>query len=413
MQIPFELFIALRYLRARRRQATVSIITGIAITGIAVGVAALLLAVGLAAGFRRQVQDRILSGTAHLNLLKPDNSGIAEYRSLVEKLAAVPGIKAVGATMYDQVLLNANELQEPVILKGVDFSNPDRNSSELYSTMVEGSIEDLKKSDGEELEGIVLGRELARKLNLKPGDTVTAYSAKTRLTPAGPSPLNSSFRVTGISSSGLFEYDSHWAYVTLRAAQRLNGEGNVAGVIQLKVDDLYDVAAIAERVRGAVGPGYMTQTWQELNKSLFSAFKLQQYLIFVFFTLLIAMAALNIITSLTMAVIEKQGDIAILRAQGARAASISRIFIWQGMLTGVAGSILGVVIGILGAWIINHYRLISIPAEIYSISSINVEINVWNCLFIGGMAIALSLLATLYPARAASSVDPVAALRYE
>ena len=413
----YELFIALRYLRAKRRQAAVSVITGVAITGIAVGVAALLVALALATGFREEVQDKILGGTAHLNLLKPDNSGIADYRALTERVGKVTGVKAAAATMYDQVLLSANERQEPAILKGVDLTATDKTANEVFATTIEGNPKDLLPAQTTEteppLDGIIVGRELARIMNLRRGDVVTAYSAKTRLTPVGTTPLTAQFRVVGLSASGLYEYDAHWAYVSLAAAQRLNGEGDVAGVIQMKVTDLYAVNEIGQRVLAASGKDFMTQSWQELNRSLFAAFKLQQSLIVAFFSLLIAIAALNIITTLTMAVIEKQGDIAILRAQGATPHSIRKIFMLQGVMIGVIGAVLGVILGVGLSWLANRYKLVSIPAEIYSISYITLKVRALPCALIALLAVVISFLATIYPARAAAKVQPVEALRYE
>ncbi len=413
----FELFIALRYLRAKRRQAAVSVITGVAIAGIAVGVAALLVALALATGFREEVQDKILGGTAHLNLLKPDNSGIADYRALTERVGKVAGVQAAAATMYDQVLLSANDRQEPAILKGVDLSAANNAANEVFATTIEGDPKDLLPAQTTEpepsLDGVIVGKELARVMNLRRGDLVTAYSAKTRLTPVGTTPLTAQFRVVGISASGLYEYDAHWAYVSLAATQRLNGEGDVAGVIQMKVNDLYGVNELGPRVLAAAGTGFMTQNWQELNRSLFAAFKLQQSLIIAFFSLLIAIAALNIITTLTMAVIEKQGDIAILRTQGATPRSIRKIFMFQGVMIGVIGAVLGVLLGLGLSWLANRYKLVSIPAEIYSISHITLKVRALSCGLIALLAVMVSLLATIYPARAAAQVQPVEALRYE
>ena len=420
--MPYELFIALRYLRAKRRQAAVSVITGIAVAGITAGVAALLVAFGLATGFREEVQEKILGGTAHLNLLKSDNSGIENYRELVERVQQVPGVRAVAATLYEQVLLSSGEQQEPVVLKGVDL-NAANEANEVSSTIIEGDLKELQPSNTQNpnpdesapppLDGLIIGKELARTLGVKRGDVVSALSANTRLTPIGTVPRQLRFRVVGVFSSGLYEYDSHWAYISFAAAARIRGGGDTAGVIQIKVNDLYAVNEIAERVKQVAGSDFVTQTWQELNRPLFAAFKLQQNVILVFFALLIAVAALNIITTLTMMVIEKQGDIAILRAQGATPRSIMTIFMLQGIVIGAVGAVLGLTLGLILSFIANTYHLISIPAEIYSISYVTVKVRVLPCFLIAGLTLIISFLATIYPARAAARVIPVEALRYE
>ena len=424
----YEFFIALRYLRAKRRQTAISVITTVAIAGITLGVAALIIAQALITGFRDEVQDKLLQGTAHLNLLKEDNSGIENYGELTARLSQLPGIRAASATSYLPVLLSIGDRQEQAILKAVDMNAP-REANEVFVTTVEGNAAELQSApvmqsapepnetpaDETTLDGIVLGQQLARSLGLKLNDVITAISASTRLTPAGlqARPRYNRFRVVGLFASGLHEYDAKWAYISLTAAQRAGGTGDTAGVIQMRVADIYQVTELGAQIRQVAGPGFMTTNWQELNRPLFAALQLQHRVIIVFFALLIAIAALNIITTLTMMVIEKHRDIAILRAQGATPQSIRRVFLLQGLLIGLVGAGLGLMLGLGLSWLANTYHLISIPAEIYAVSHVTLKVRWLDSLGIMALAIAICLLATIFPARAAGRLAPVEALRYE
>jgi lipoprotein-releasing system permease protein len=429
--MPYELFIALRYLRARRRQAAVSVITAIAVAGITLGVAALIIAQALITGFRSDIQDKVLRGTAHLNLLKRDGGVVENYRELVERVRSAPGVNEASATIYAEVLLSAQDHQEYAVLKGVDLNSP-REAKEVFSTVIEGDPTRLnpappnqppnqppdqsqEEPEVKALEGIILGKQLAQSMNMRVNDVVTAISSQTRLTPVGlqPRPRYTRFRVAGIFSSGLYEYDAKWAYITLPAAQGVKMSGDAAEMIQMKVADIYDVKEIGERVRAIAGRDFTTKDWQELNRQLFAALQLQHLVVYIFFALLIAIAALNIITTLTMMVIEKNRDIAILRAQGSTPRSIRRIFMLQGLVIGLIGASSGLLLALVLSWLANHYGLISIPAEVYAVSHVTLKVESLDCVRVAVLAVIICLSATIYPARTAARLMPVEALRHE
>lgn len=417
----FKLFIALRYLLAKRQQTAVSAITAIAVAGIAVGVAALLIAQAMIHGFRSDVQEKILAGTDHLNLLKEDNSGIEGYRELVERIRHLPGVVEASATIYAPVLLSARGRLEQAVLKGIDTDAGSAN--DLSSFTIKGDVRLLASgpeasSESDEdppAEGLIIGQQLAHALGVKLDDQVTAISAVNRLTPAGlqPRPRYTQFRVVGVFTSGWYQYDSKWAYITLTEAQRLTGNGDTAGVIRLKVSDIENVKELGEQILAIAGKGFITTDWQELNRPLFAALQLQHRVIITFFALLIIIAALNIITTLTMMVIEKHRDIAILRAQGALPSAIRHIFLLQGLIIGIVGAGLGLFLGVFTSWLANHYRLISIPAEIYSISHITLKLRAFDCAWVTALTIAVCLLATIFPASSAAKLAPTETLRHD
>lgn len=419
----YQFFIALRYLKAKRRQAAMSIITFIAIAGIALGTGALIVAQALITGFRTDVQQKILSGTAHINLLKSDNGGIENYRSLIEHVKKVDGVNQVSATIYVQALIVRGDQQEPIVLKGIDPQSQS-DTNDVFSTIVNGNKQEAVNilnaktpPPSDSTINIFVGSKLAETLGLRVNDLVTIVTIHSRVTPMGvqPRPRYTECRIAGIFSSGLFEYDSKWAYLPLESAQRLSDYGgeDLAGVIQLKIDDIYSADSMAATLKGIAGSSFATTNWQELNRPLFAALQLQHRMVVVFFSLLIAIAALNIITALTMMVIEKHKDIAILRAQGATPSAIRNIFIMQGGIIGVIGAGLGLILGLIVSWIGNKFHLVSIPPEIYSVSHITLKIQILDCLAISLLAVVICLLATLFPSRTASRVTPVEALRYE
>jgi len=376
-------------------------------------VAALITAQAIVTGFRGGLQEKILQGTAHLNLLRDGNGEIGDYQLLTARLREVEGVRAAAATIYAPVLIGIGGEEEPAVIKGVDLEAP-AEASEIFATAISGDPRQLGSTVDGGGAGVMLGRELARILGLEIGDRVTAVSAQSRLTPLGMQtrPRYTELKVVGLFASGLYEYDAKWGYVALETAREMIG-GAGANVIQMKVADLDAVEVTASRVREVAGEGYVTTTWQELNRPLFAALKLQHRVIVIFFVLLIAIAALNIITALTMMVMEKNRDIAILRAQGATPESIRLIFLWQGGIIGVAGASLGLGLGLLLCAISNHFNLISLPPEIYAVSGIRLDPRWQDSGWIVLLTLLISLLATVYPSRAASRLTPVEALRYE
>jgi lipoprotein-releasing system permease protein len=409
--MPYEVFIALRYLRAKRRQAVLSVITFISILGIAVGVWALVIVLAFQSGMEQDLQTKILGGTAHLNLMREDEGPIANPQDIVARLEQMPHIRAAAPTLYVDVLLSGNDRSRAAILKAVDLkSRPEAN--EVFQTTIQGSVKDLQTNAAGD-SGLILGRELADDLGLKVGDTATAISPEGRLTPAGLAPRQKIFTVVGIFKSGLYEYDSNWAYISMESAQELILNPQAAEIIQMKVDDIYRVKEIAAGVLASVGPGYKTRDWQQLNQPVFAALNLQRLGFFVGIGLIILVAALNIITTLVMMVVEKNRDIAILMSMGATRRSILTIFMLQGLIIGVAGMAAGGIIGALAAWLANAYRLIKLDPRIYSIAYVPFNIRPLDVLMVTALAVIISFLATIYPAWKASQLVPVESLRYE
>ena len=426
-----------------------------AVVGVACGVAALIVALALANGFRDEMQEKILRGTAHVTLMRADGGQMADYRNIIERLKNIDGVRDAAATTYDGALLSGESGSAYAVLRGVDGDSL-RAIEEIRRTIVEGSVEPLlndrssseamqqslhaneaqtgstpssnafrageenfygnpsnEESNDLNLPTVILGSELAARTGLHVGDVGQLVSGESTLTPLGLVPRYRRVRVAGIFRSGLYEYDAAWAYISLTVASSFSGNSNTpaASVISIEVADIYDVARVSQRIRSSLGPAFTTVDWQEANRPLFAALALERRMGAIALALIILVATLNITTTLVLLVIERRADIAILTAMGARARSIMTVFIMEGAIIGSAGAILGIILGLAACLAGNRYKLVSLPADVYSLSNIPFHARSVDVALAALVALILTLIATIYPARAASSVRPAEALR--
>ncbi|MGB7622688.1 MAG: FtsX-like permease family protein [Terriglobia bacterium] len=411
----FELFIAARYLKAKRKQAVISIITVISVIGVAAGVASLIIALAVNAGFKEDLQKRLLGATAHINLLRIENDGIRDYESLLNRLARVPRVVAAAPAIYEQILLSSGSRAKGVVLKGIDVPRELR-VGDLLQAVKQGSLDPLLADTGENPAApapLAIGKDLAESLGVMVGDVVTAVSPQGNITPTGIIPRYKKFKVAAIYDSGFFDYDSAWVFTSLKAAQNLFSLPDVASVIEFKIDDIYRAAEVAAVLKATVGPGYTTVNWMEQNRSLFQALRLEKVVTVITIGLIVLVAALNILITLIMMVMEKNRDIAILVAMGARLEQIRKIFVWQGVIIGVVGTIFGALIGYSVSWLCDTYHLIALNADVYSFAYVPFKTRPSDGILIAGTAILISFLSTLYPAHSAARISPVEVLRYE
>lgn len=438
----FEFFVALRYLKAKRRQAVISVITAISVLGVMAGVCALVIALAINNGFREELETRLLGATANINLLRPSNDGIRKYDELADRLARLPHVRAAAPALYEEVLASSHARAQGMMLKGID---PKREVqvADLLSHITEGSIEGLHSkrpttaTDGEASSGstsdakeegsksavtaplppdtdsIIIGKDMAKALGVFVGDSILVTSPQGIVTPFGPVPKVHHFRVAGIFDSGFYDFDASWAFTNLDAAQRLFDLRNVVSVIEFKIDDIYQAASVAESIRQAAGPGYETSTWMEQNRSLFSALRLERLVTILTIGLIVLVAALNIFITLAMMVMEKNRDIAVLRSMGARERQVWAVFTLHGLLIGAVGTTLGLALGYTASWVCDHYRLVHLQADVYALAFVPFHARPWDGVWIAVAALSISLLATIYPARAAAKLNPVEILRYE
>jgi lipoprotein-releasing system permease protein len=407
----------------------ISVITGISIVGVAAGVASLIIALAINNGFRQDLQERLLGSTAHVNLMRVESDGIRDWRPLLEHLSHEPHVQAAAPGLYEQVLISRGARAKGALLKGV-IPKYETKVSELLGMVKFGSADALSAPENApapaqenappdslariaQLPPIVLGKDMADDLGASVGSVVLVTSPQGELTPFGIVPKYSRYKVVGIFKSGFYDYDTSWAFIRLSDAQKLFGLGDVVSVIEFKVGNIYKADQIARELEKAAGPGFMATNWMEQNRALFRALKLERVVTFITIGLIVLVAALNILISLIMMVMEKTRDIAVLMSMGARRGQIRRVFISQGVLIGIVGTAIGLVLGYVLSWIGGHYRLVSLSPEVYSIDYVPFAARALDGIIVALVALAISLVATVYPSWSAARVLPAEALRYE
>ncbi len=411
MDLPFELFIALRYLLARRKQAFISLISAISALGVTVGVMALLVALALMTGLQGELRDRIVGSAAHVYVFKVDEGGIVDYPAEIARLRKVPRVIGAAPVIIGEALMRNGGNEAFVTIKGIE-PKLEETVTDIGKAMEKGSLDALDHPPDERRPGIVIGRDLAAKLGAMVGDSVTIITAEGTLSPMGIIPGQRRFEVVGIFSLGLYEYDNAYGFVSLGAARRLFDRDRV-DFIELKVDDIYKAPEVARDVTARLGPVYVTQDWAQMNRSLFEAFWLEKYAMAITIGLIVMVAALNIVASLILLVMEKHRDIAILKTMGASARSIRNIFVLQGLVIGCVGTGLGSALGLSLIHVLDRYRLIHVPLDVYQISYVPFRLETLDFLWVVTSAVLICLLATIYPSRQAAKLDPATSLRYE
>lgn len=416
----YEWFIGLRYLKAKRKQTFISMITIISVAGVTLGVMALIVVLSVMSGFQKTLKEKILGTQAHLVVLKASEKGMDHYEEALKKVEGVKGVVSAAPFIFSQVMLSSESGTSGVVLKGID---PDRVAkvTELAHNLKAGRLEDLKEVREKDLPGIILGVELAKHLSANIDDPIQVISPLGTMTPMGMMPKMKRFRVKGIFYSGMYEYDNTMAYVSLESAQKFFAmEARVTG-IEVKTKDIYKVKEIGKEIRKEMGFPFWTKDWMEMNRNLFSALKLEKIIMFIILVLIVLVAAFNIISTLIMVVMEKNKDIAILKSMGAPPGGILKIFVIEGGVIGLVGTVLGTISGLAIAlnlenlidFLENLFGFKILSRDVYYIEKFPSQVNPLDVSLIVITAILISLLATLYPSWRASKLDPAEALRYE
>jgi lipoprotein-releasing system permease protein len=416
--VRFELFVAMRYLRAKRRQAVVGVVTSISIAGVAAGVAALIIALAITNGMRRDLQDRLVDTSAHVQLMRVQGDGIRNWRPLIQKLRKLPHITAASPGLYEQVLVARGARDGGALIEGI-LPSDELTVSSLLKQATPGSVQSLQPlpagttPTAGELPPIILGGDLADTVGATVGDKVTLISPQGEMSPYGMIPKWVPFRLVGVYRSGFYQYDATMGFIRLADAQRLFDEPDLLSVISFKIDDLNRAPEVGHEIEEAAGKGFMTTNWMEQNRELFRALREEQVVTFIVVTLIVIVAALNILIALTMMVMEKTRDIAVLMSFGVDPSQVRRIFLLQGLLISVVGTVVGLILGYVASWAGGHYHFIHLSAEVYSIDTLPFAPRAIDGVIVAAVSIGISLLATLYPSQSAARILPAEALRYE
>ena len=415
MNLPYELFIGLRYLKAKRKQTFISIITFISMAGVMVGVMALVIVLSVMAGFQEDLRAKILGTTSHILVMK-FGKGMENANEVINKIKAVPHVVAASPFIYNQVMLTSETGVSGAVVRGIEPETA-TTVTDIAKNIKEGNLSAVsqKKKDknGIEVPGAVIGKELARNLGLFLGDYINVISPLGTVTPMGMIPKVKRFQVEGVFDSGMYEYDSSLIYVSLKEAQSFFELGNMVTGIEVRTDDIYRAREIGKEIQGSLGYPFWTRDWIEMNKNLFAALKLEKIAMFVILALIVLVAAFNIISTLIMVVMEKQKDIAILKAMGATSSSIMKIFVIEGTVIGTVGTALGLFGGYVSCFLLAKYKFIELPGDVYYISTLPVKMEPVTLLIVSLSALGISFIATIYPAYQAAKLDPAEALRYE
>lgn len=408
----FEYFVALRLLKGVKRQrGFLSLSTFISVAGVAVGVMALIIVIGVMTGFDLDLKKKILSVNAHIIVLK-QGASVTDAPKLADQVKKVPGVVSAEPFIYTQVMFSAPGNISGGVIRGLDLESL-RQGGPRTLQMVQGSFVDLVAPSPEEPPRAAIGNEMARNLNLGVGDYLNVVSPLGTLTPMGRMPRMKAFRVSAIFHSGMYEFDNSLVYTGIPALQEFLGLGNRVTGLEVEIKDIYAAVPMAEAIQKTLGPGYYTRNWMQMNSSLFAALRLEKIAMFIILTLIILVAAFGIASTLFMMVMRKTKEIAILKSMGATRQSIMQIFIVNGLVIGGLGTLLGLGLGLILCALLKHYQFIDLPRDVYYIAKLPVQIQGFDVLAIVGAALAISFLATLYPSWQAARLDPVEAIRYE